>query len=234
MVTVPVTGTAPAGSNLVVELDSPNLQNIGAFFFPGSNDLGQTAPTYLRSETCGLAEPTPTDDVGFPDMHLVMNVTGEAGSSVPWMTVTPETMTLDPGESARVRVTMNSDVEQPGAYTGRVNLTNDTPYDVEPVAVTMNVTPPGSWGKVIGTVTGTDCDGASSPLEGATVQFDWWSGDLTLFTDANGEYAYWLDSRGNPYSVIVAKDGYKPKAHTQRIQRGETVTRNVALQEAGC
>jgi subtilisin family serine protease len=234
MVTVPVTGTAPAGSNLVVELDSPNLQNIGAFFFPGSNDLGQTAPTYLRSETCGLAEPTPTDEVGFPDMHLVMNVTGEAGSSVPWMTVTPETMTLDPGESARVRVTMNSDVEQPGAYTGRVNLSNDTPYDVEPVAVTMNVTPPGSWGKVIGTVTGTDCDGASSPLEGATVQFDWWSGDLTLFTDANGEYAYWLDSRGNPYSVIVAKDGYKPKAHTQRIQRGETVTRNVVLQEAGC
>jgi len=234
MVTVPVTGTAPAGSNLVVELDSPNLQSIGAFFFPGSNDLGQTAPTYLRSETCGLAEPTPTDEVGFPDMHLVMNVTGEAGSSVPWMTVTPETMTLDPGESAQVQVSLNSDVEQPGAYTGRVNLSNDTPYDVEPVGVTMNVTPPRSWGKVIGTVTGTDCDGASSPLEDATVQFDWWSGDLTLFTDANGEYAYWLDSRGNPYSMIFAKDGYKPKAQSLKIERGDTLTRNVALQEAGC
>jgi subtilisin family serine protease len=234
MVTVPVEGTAPAGSTLVVELDSPNLQDIGAFFFPGSNNLGQTAPTYLRSETCGVTEPTDTAEIGFPDMHLVMNVTGETGSSVPWMSVSPETVSLDPGESAQVTVGLDSNVDQPGAYTGRVNVGTDTPYDVEPVGVTMNVTPPATWGKLTGIVTGTDCDGASGPLEEATVQLDWWSGDTTLFTDEEGRYAYWLDSRGNPYSMIVAKDGFKPKAGTAKIVRGQTLTKNFTLQEAGC
>jgi subtilisin family serine protease len=234
MVTVPVEGTAPAGSTLVVELDSPNLQDIGGFFFPGSNNLGQTAPTYLRAADCGVDEPTPTDEVGFADMHLVMNVTGESGGTLPWVSATPETLSLDPGESAKVRVDLNSFVDQPGAYTARVNLSNDTPYDVEPVGVTMNVSPPASWGKLVGTVTGTECDGTSGPLAEATVQLDWWSGDLTLFTDENGQYAYWLDSRGNPYSMIVAKDGYKPKSGTKRILRGDTVTSNFALQKAGC
>ena len=230
IVSVPVEGTAPAGSTLVVELDSPNLQDIGGFFFPGSNNLGQTGPTYLRSATCGVNDPTPTGDLGFPGMHLVMNVTGETGSSVPWMSVAPETATLDPGQSAQVTVGMDAHVDQPGAYTGRVNIAENTPYSVAPVGVTMNVRPPASWAKLTGTVTGNECNGTSGPLDEATVQVD----DLTLFTNENGQYAWWLDARAMPYQMIVAKDGYQPKTSTAKLVRGKTLTKNFALQKTGC
>jgi subtilisin family serine protease len=230
MVSVPVEGTAPAGSTLVVELDSPNLQDIGGFFFPGSNNLGQTSSTYLRSETCGVNQPTPTEQIGFPGMHLVMNVTGDTGSGVPWMTVAPETATIDPGQSVEVTVGMDAHVDQPGAYSGRVNIAENTPYSVAPVGVTMHVTPPASWGKLTGTVTGNECDGTSGPLDEATVQVD----DLTLFTNESGQYAWWLDARAKPYNLIVAKDGYQPKNSTAKLVRGKTLTKDFALQKAGC
>jgi hypothetical protein len=234
LVTVPVEGTAPAGSSLVVEIDSPDQAGTGRAFFIGSNADGQTGPTYLRSATCGNPEPTDAASLGFPGFHVVMNVTGETGSSVPWLTVDPMTVTLDPGESTKVIATLDSAVDQPGTYTGRINFATDTPYDAEPVAVTMNITPPKSWGKVQGLVTGTDCSGPAGPINGATVQLDWWSGDITLSTDADGKYAWWLDSRGNPYSVIVAKDGYKPTSRTLKILKGRTVTSNYNLKKTGC
>ncbi|MDF1604202.1 S8 family serine peptidase [Nocardioides sp. YIM 152315] len=234
LVTVPVEGTAPAGSSLVVEIDAPDQAGTGRAFFVGSNDQGQTAPTYLRSETCGTPEPVDVAELGFPDFHMVLNVTGETGSSVPWLTVEPTTLTLEPGDSAEVIATFDSAVEQPGTYTARISFATDSPVDTEPVAATMNITPPRSWGKVQGTVNGTDCAGAVAPIDEATVQLDWWSGDLSLFTDEDGEYAWWLDTRGNPYSVIVAKDGFKPTSRTVRILKGRTITSDYSLKEARC
>ena len=234
MVTVPVEGTVPAGSSLVVEIDSPDQAGTGRAFFIGSNNAGQTAPTYLRSETCGTPEPVDVAEIGFPDFHVVLNVTGETGNSVPWLSVEPSTLTLDPGESGRVTVTLDSAVEQPGTYTGRINIGTDSPTEVQPVAVTMTITPPPSWGKVQGTVRGADCSGATVPLDEATVQLDWWSGDLSLYTDEDGRYAWWLDKRGNPYQAIVAKDGYKPTSRTVRVTAGSTVTADYTLRKARC
>ena len=71
-------GVAPAGSTLVVEIDSPDMSGTGRLFI-GSNSAGQTAPSYLASESCGLLEPTDTAELGFPDMHIVMSVTGTPG-----------------------------------------------------------------------------------------------------------------------------------------------------------
>src|SRR5690606_22456105 len=45
---VPSSVTVPADSTLVMEIDSANLNGVGRFFM-GSNGLGQTAPSYLRS-----------------------------------------------------------------------------------------------------------------------------------------------------------------------------------------
>jgi hypothetical protein len=113
---VPVTGTAPAGSTLVVEIDVPDLSGIAAFFI-GSNPNGQTAPSYLRSASCGLTEPFDTADVGFPDMHIVMNVTGivDTGepectvpSDTPWVDVEPLAGTVAPGDGQVVDVTFDS------------------------------------------------------------------------------------------------------------------------------
>jgi hypothetical protein len=37
---------------------------------------------------------------------------------------------------------------QPGTYTAQLGVSTDTPYDVDPVNVTMTVTPPTGWGRV--------------------------------------------------------------------------------------
>jgi hypothetical protein len=78
---VPLTASVPAGSALVFELFIPGATDGGTLFFIGSNDLGQTAPGYLRapSSGCDFIEPTDFETVGgavFPDIHIVMMVSG--------------------------------------------------------------------------------------------------------------------------------------------------------------
>ncbi|HKE19685.1 MAG TPA: hypothetical protein VKB80_32635 [Kofleriaceae bacterium] len=78
---VPITATAPAGSTLVLELFIPDSADQNRLFFIGSNNLGQTAPGYIRapSSGCDFIEPTPIEDIGgtdFPDVHIVMLVSG--------------------------------------------------------------------------------------------------------------------------------------------------------------
>jgi hypothetical protein len=122
LVTVPVTGTAPEGSTLVVEIDAPTVAGIGGFFI-GSNNEGQTAPSYLRSASCGLPEPTDTADVGAPGMHIVMNVTGtaeapacEVPEGTPWVDVDPLSGTVEPGGEQEVTVALYSTGLDPGLH----------------------------------------------------------------------------------------------------------------------
>jgi hypothetical protein len=72
-----VTGVAPAGSELVVEIFTPDGLSDGNSFGIGSNPDGQTALSYINAAGCGFPEPVPTGDIGFPNMHIVMNVTGD-------------------------------------------------------------------------------------------------------------------------------------------------------------
>lgn len=76
---IPVTGAAPAGADLVVEIFTPEGQTAGNSFFVGSNPNGQTGPTYLAAADCGVPEPLDTASIGFPDMHLVLLVHGKVG-----------------------------------------------------------------------------------------------------------------------------------------------------------
>jgi hypothetical protein len=62
--------TIPAGSILVMELaESAD----GIVYRVGSNDAGQTAPSWLSSETCGAGT---VEGFGFTN-HYIMSVTGE-------------------------------------------------------------------------------------------------------------------------------------------------------------
>jgi len=199
---------------------------IGRLFI-GSNDAGQSAPSYLRSASCGLVEPTDTADIGFPGMHIVMNVTGELGGDLPWLEVSPASATLDPGQSVTVTVGMDSgatEENQPGTYGAGVGIGHDTPYDVPTVGVEMVATPPNNWGKVAGTVTGVDCDGSVSPLGGATIQLNGSREQIALTTDADGGYARWMASNNNPVRIIVAHDGYQPQTDQVRLRPRQTVT----------
>jgi hypothetical protein len=79
---VPISASIPAGSLMVVEIYTPSGQIVGNSFFVGSNDLGQTGPTYLAAADCGVPQPTDVALLGFPGMHLVLNVNAEPGGTV--------------------------------------------------------------------------------------------------------------------------------------------------------
>ncbi|HEX6195412.1 MAG TPA: S8 family serine peptidase [Jiangellaceae bacterium] len=234
IVDVPVEGTAPAGSTLVVEVETPDMVDQGGGLFVGSNPDGETAPTYLRSDSCGVASPTPVEDlIPGQNMHWVLNVTGQVGGDLPWLGIDPTSATLQPGESTTVTVSMDSSAteeQQPGAYTGAIAVAHDTPYQVDPVGVTMNVTPPNNWGKITGTVTGINCDGENTgPVADAIVQIDGRKRDVTLSTGPEGRYAYWMPVNNNALTMIVAAAGHIPQTRDATIKAGMTVTEDFTL-----
>jgi hypothetical protein len=153
----------------------------------------------------------------------------ESAADVSWLSLDKTEAELAPGESVTVKVTLTANVDQPGTYTGAVTIGEDTPYTVNPVDIKLTVTPPSTWAKIQGTVTGVSTSGASKPLPGATVEVDSWAQSYTFTTDAAGQYAYWLDIRNNPLTLIAAKDGYKPQTRSTELVSGEPITEDFAL-----
>ena len=155
-------------------------------------------------------------------------------ADVEWMTINKTSATLDPGESVTVRVMMDPNVAQPGTYTAGVAISDDAPGSIEPVAVTMKVNAPATWGKLVGVVQGASCTGDTAPLSGATVQVDSYAGSWTFSTEADGSYAYWFSTAANPLDIITSKDGYVPQTRRVRVYRGEETAANFTLRKAGC
>jgi hypothetical protein len=147
---------------------------------------------------------------------------------VSWLALTPRTLTLAPGASAQITVTVNAkvaNITQPGTYTAALVIAPDTPYATPNVPVSMKVNPPKTWGKITGTVAGP-----SGPIPGATVQINTKAGHYTLRTDASGHYQLWLDA-SNPLQVVCADNGYQSQVRTVRITKGATTTLNFALRK---
>lgn len=67
---VPV--VVPAGTEAIVVAV---VTELGNNFFIGGTAI-ETDPSYLRSTNCGVADYTTTGDIGFPDAHPLINVTG--------------------------------------------------------------------------------------------------------------------------------------------------------------
>ncbi|MER7834533.1 carboxypeptidase regulatory-like domain-containing protein [Streptomyces sp. NPDC096040] len=156
---------------------------------------------------------------------------GETGE-VSWLSESEQQLTLQPGESSKVEITLDAsvaEVTQPGDFTAQLSFSTDTPYSVPRLPVEMHVAPPSTWGKITGTVLGVTAAGGTAPIAGATVQIDTWATSYTLTTDADGGYALWLDVRNNPLTVIVAKDGFQPTVATVTIKKKSTVTKNFTL-----
>ena len=63
---------------------------------------------------------------------------------------------------------------------------------------------------------------------------DSWAQSLTFSTDAAGKYAYWLDKRNNPLTMIAAKDGWKPQTRTTRINTSTPTVEDFALTPVRC
>jgi N-acetylneuraminic acid mutarotase len=197
-----------------------SLPNSNAAVYRGGSACG----LYRIGGTPGglLPPPVRQSEVlpGFTDCAAV--------ADVPWLSESTNRVTIKPGGHATVTLTLNASdasITQPGAHTASLVLTGDTPYPTPPVDVTMVVKPAKTWGKIAGTVTGTN----GKPLAGTTVQIETWASSYTLKTDKNGQYGLWLDVRNNPLQVIAAKEGYQPQAKTVKITKGTTTTVDFTL-----
>ncbi|MGE3163620.1 MAG: proprotein convertase P-domain-containing protein [Planctomycetota bacterium] len=82
VVNVPLSVPVNVGCNatVVFQVNSPNGQATGNFFFMGSNNAGQTGLSYLSAPQCSLPEPTNVAALGVPGIqHYVMNLVYTAG-----------------------------------------------------------------------------------------------------------------------------------------------------------
>lgn len=77
VLSVPLTAGVPAGAlELVVEVFTPDGQVAGNSFFIGSNNLGETGPSYIQAADCGITTPVTTGAIQFPNMQIVLDVIG--------------------------------------------------------------------------------------------------------------------------------------------------------------
>ena len=86
-VDISATVSDPTATDLVVDVRTPDGTAGEDSFLIGSNSAGQTAPSYIAAAECGISEPTDLAAIGFPNMHIVMSVTGE---SQPDLVATPD------------------------------------------------------------------------------------------------------------------------------------------------
>ncbi|MEH1168242.1 S8 family serine peptidase [Micromonospora sp. CPCC 205539] len=218
------------------------ISNVGFAYDPGtsswSNLPNANTARYRGGAACGFykvggssgsfnAAPDSEALPGFEDC-------AEASADVSWLTIDKTAVTLAPGAKVTVTVGMTANVDQPGTYSGAIGIKENTPYTVAPVAVTMTATPPSTWGKLLGTVNGTNCQGATSPIAGALVQVDSWAMSWTFTTDAQGKYAQWVDRRNNPLTLIVAKDGWKPQTRQTKVVATTPTVEDFTLAPVKC
>ena len=66
-----------AGSAFVVEIAiDPSTDGFASFY---GNTAAETGPTYIRSDSCGIADYITLGSIGFPDQHWYLNVVGGNG-----------------------------------------------------------------------------------------------------------------------------------------------------------
>jgi len=154
------------------------------------------------------------------------------------MSESPTTATLQPGQSVSVTVTLSAttadQVTQPGTYTAQIGFEQNTPYNVNPENVTMNVTPPKGWGKIAGNVSGLDCSNKTVALKAVVFATGKKGFSFTLKTDNNGNYAFWAPSGSNPFSLIASASGWIAQTQTVSIKAGKTTTANFTLRPQSC
>ena len=137
IITIPVTGTAPGGSQLAVEFATFAGAD-GDQLFIGSNTAAETAPSYILAASCGATVPTPTDGL-LPGliMHIVMTVRGTEAPD----TVTPTTLAVDAPPPA-IQVSGNGVLELNETATVTPGWTNVTLADLTMTGAMQNFTGP--------------------------------------------------------------------------------------------
>jgi hypothetical protein len=201
IINIPVTGTAPAGSQLVVEVFTPDGTATGNLFFIGSNASPETGPSYLRAPACGVNNPTTTAALGFPSMHIVMNVHGcdHAVGTGPTCTFTVTVNdTQPPSITCPANIVVAAAASCPPATSRTVNYTVTATDNCPGVTVVCN--PPSGSVFPVGTTTvnctATDAHGNTASCSFTVTVFSACLVDesnpsnVVLFNTLTGEYRF--------------------------------------------
>jgi N-acetylneuraminic acid mutarotase len=233
-------GTAGAANGMLVvsggvTAGSSTITNQGYAYTPSSDSWAAIPnaqfPRYRAGGGCGFYKvggssggfsPTPDSEVLGPGLD-------QCGTTdVPWLSESPTEFDVPAGATVTVTVTLTATpadgVQQPGTYSAQLLVNANVPQTVGPIGVTMNVTPPKNWGKLQGTVTGTDCNNNTNPLSAVVFAdgkmkngFSW-----AAQTDTNGNYSFWAPA--DTYTLIVTSDGWRPQTTTAMIKQGPKPT----------
>ncbi|WP_256838456.1 cell wall-binding repeat-containing protein [Ornithinimicrobium faecis] len=160
------------------------------------------------------------------------------GADVEWLSLDTTEAVLEPGDTLTVTVTTDSSVvNQPGAYTAGVTIKGNVPTKPEPVEVTMNVTPPATWGKVLGTAYLEACDGTQTAGDGIGIDVapvrdvgDGW----VIYTDTEGNYARWINTQLGQLEMTATLPDYRPDSHLVDLIRGGSVTQDFSMLSVEC
>lgn len=198
--------------------------------------------TYHSGSGCGFAVIGGSGSFPQPDTDSqryaeLLPGYSDCGTGASWLAVSPGHLTLRPGQSARITVTVHAAVDQPGLYQGQVWFDGGTPYQTASAAVNLRVRPAPAWGQLTGTVTDA---GTGAPVNGATVRIcphyspaaGSCDGGYTLRTDPAGRYERWLPVDDNPLQVIAASGGYQPASRVVTLKPGTAVTASFALKKS--
>jgi|GEM_PF-1369542 len=79
---VPINAIVEQGQILIVDIHIPNGATDEHAFFLGSNNLGETAPSYLAAAGCGVENPVTYSSIGYPDINLIINVYGDVSAGI--------------------------------------------------------------------------------------------------------------------------------------------------------
>jgi N-acetylneuraminic acid mutarotase len=216
------------------------ITNQGFAYDPASDSWTAIAnaqfPRYRAGGSCGFYKIGGSSG-GFsptPDSELLSDLNQCGTTDVKWLSEDKTEFDVPVGATVVVTVTLSATtaagVTQPGTYTAQLAVQANTPQTINPIGITMKVTPPTGWGKVQGTVTGTDCKGNTNPLGGAQIQATGRNYTFSLKTGKDGKYAFWAPSASNPFTLIASKDGYQSQTKTVNIKANKTVTVNFGLQ----
>lgn len=151
LVTVPIQASVPAGSILVMEVVPPDMAGLSGAYFPGSNNAGQTAPSYTAAPSCGAPDPVTFESIGFPDLHLVMTVSGQAQAepqcaSPAWFDVSSNGGVVTALSAQTIELGFNADLAGPGEHhTDLCLVSNDPqrPFALVPVTLGIAAAPVG-------------------------------------------------------------------------------------------
>lgn len=79
LITVPIMANVPALSQLIAEVDAPDLRAMGKRFWIGGNAAGQSAPAWVQTVVCNTPQPKNiTSATGFnaPNSQVIIQVNG--------------------------------------------------------------------------------------------------------------------------------------------------------------